>query len=1224
MSDFTFLNIQDLVAAIRRFYPTLDEHILDRVASEASSGSSSWLPTIAYKSTFDLNGHLGAFKADTNTILMNGEVFRSSESNDHKNFVLAHELGHFLETLTPTTEEDHATTNGFATKIIGFQPDFSPYAFYLGTKQEHDNINPTFDTSCHSGMSFAALKQLGIKDNIIKGDPTKTGSTVESSTLFPGEGEIYAGNWDSDRFNTKDFKSFADPLVNKIKNLVGQSNFGLQMDSASHFDENNIQGGLDVQRSRRKDAIENFFNESLSAKNSRSGTDHDSLARPGFSGVDAGTQNFLYRLGQVLHAIQDFYSHTNFVNLAYASNGEWNLQDKLIDNTWGFGIRLKRGDVFSGNVVIAKQGRQTYGQLGTTVDSQKKRFTFGLTDVYWNVASYGQATWSASNQDLLNKAGFGEVFATTNKGRKIAGLMSGSLSPTIYNTRPASDVQTYIPLYDREQVGLFNDGAFRGFSHGGAAGNSTGRWVAPLAKDKNATLNGKTVYDLIRSYSNTSFNETTVLSTFLSLSANSQLFAIKQTLHEWDRMACKLYDYWENKKAGKGLEALQKLATYAIDGGTVKQGDFVSRIQSLSNAIKQGLDKSPFLSSIKLPSYDPANSSNSNSDVWIKYFFIGESEAFKAPASNEVDQSNPNQAANAEMRRRLRLYNTIYNSDSIDRSTILTAFESSFVVDQIYIPEQQGWKISDELTTLHSHADADGTAAPSAIDYDYLSDGRRATWRGSDSTGRTIRFIDKQNTDKLVFIDRYEIDSERLALYDHTTNTYQLLSGLTPANFEQERTKILKDLNVYIDALPVRKNKDLKHVITTDTVREAIAKTGRYSINATDFMFDFDTPGDSSDDMHALRFSDYLDDYNWISLENGKLVITSAESLPDSGDFSVLAPISDGNSTSYSDEIRLIINPALTSSTPGFKIDQSTTVEWRTSYQRQEAWSISYQIFDSNGIETTDLIQAFGRTGSSSGVIADLIDSQGFVSAAGLSDVGTIKFYLTDLAQTSPLELVLSQSKQDEYNLSHDGTLIATLLLRKDDTNLAKTFLQPVESSTDNGALVGFSLPLNDKWGQNQSSTCEVTGKILSEAANLNQIGFVLVNNETGMAVDPITGESHDTTGLKLEDLPGTINSFYLNHSLFSTNARNNKPTEFSFKFNMSNSLSPDLFTLMPFLQSTSDLGTRTYTSGILQSDNFKHSAIIGGKGIGFEDQDLLGDSDFDDALVIIDAIKFA
>jgi hypothetical protein len=355
-------------------------------------------------------------------------------------------------------------------------------------------------------------------------------------------------------------------------------------------------------------------------------------------------------------------------------------------------------------------------------------------------------------------------------------------------------------------------------------------------------------------------------------------------------------------------------------------------------------------------------------------------------------------------------------------------------------------------------------------------------------------------------------------------------------------------------------------------------------------------------------------------------VINSLDDLPVNGEFNILAPIWDGSNAIYSDRIRLALNPQLSVPEVDFLIDRSHDIEWKSTYQQSAAWTISYQLIGNDGLATTNLIQSFGRTGSSSGVISNLLDSSGLIDLSNLSRVGTIKFFLTDQNGDNPVELKLSKISANEFSLSRGKDVIASLTRLPHSEDLISLLpAKPLESSTYRGDLVGYTLPSNQSWGQHYGTVlCEVKGRLMSEAANNNRVGFVLVNNETGHIVDPLTGMAYDTSATSGSALTEKINSFYDIHSLFEANLVNNKVVDYSFNFEFSNNLSPDMYTLMPYLESTNGSDSKIFTAGIFHEHSKIHASVIAGRAIGFEDQVLLGDSDFDDAVAIVDKISFS
>lgn len=1209
-----------IVKAAALVYPSISQSLINKLRVELQSPKSAWLPNVLYANTKELGGFLGEYRPKTNTIVLNSDEFSPSTNNAVKNYVLAHELGHFLEQHTPDIIEIHDQTNQFAQEIAGSKPDFSAYSNYLGIQKSREDGSQGFDTGFHSGMTFSALEQLGVKEEVLKGDPKNKGSFWASDLMRNDEGEIYAGNWDSDRFNTKDLGGGINLLIEPIKNLVGQSSFGLQMDSSSHFDENDFEGGFATQAHRRQSAINSFFDIDIAAKNSRVVSGHDPLANPKFTGSDAGVRNYLYRFGQVLHALQDFYSHSTFVNLAYIDNNKWGLQDKIIDDSWDFGRLYKRGDVFAGNVVFAKHGPVFYSGLGTSKVVAKASWApfspLSREDIYWNVVSKGQTTAATSDENKILSDGYAEVYSETDTGKLIAGLMSGSLSPNIYPTKSSSDLQTYIPIFDQAQKNWSYDGVYRGLSHGGPAGNSTGNWVVPLNKDKNDSLNGKSTNELIKQYSNSNFTANTKIDQFLSLQANAQLFAVKQTLHEWDRFAVLLYNTWESRATGKGKEALERLASYSIKFGNTTQ--FVNRIINLSNDIKAGKSDSSYLSSIKFPSYNPEGSTTSNINDWSSLKFTLEDSVDYSPLATQASDEAEGSEETDQPRRRLQLFSTT-RPDSITIDSLNSLIDNSVFVDQIYLKDTKSWAIANNI--IDAHSENEHIVTP--LDINYLQEGLRASWTEIGPDGRTIRFVDKQNSDKTIVIGDFDVENEVIGIFDKSTNTYEIVSNITLADFEQEKDKLYQEYNVYLDAKAIKKSAELKLAVTTEQIRKAIEKYGFYAIKASSFFLDPDTEGDTSNSYHKLLFTGYLEQYSWIKLVDGQLIIDSLDDLPSSGDFYVSAPISDGNITNYRDLIQLVLNPSLTDNKGALTINTSSILNFESNYERSNAWTLAYQVLNDNGTGKSNLVQLFGRSGIASGSVNGLDETNGSYSFSNLATVGNIKFYLVDTKTEAKSELELIKISDKSYQLSLDNEKILNLNLSSDSSHITLT---PVQHTTLKGDLLGYYLPESDEFGLNSSSTIyTISGTIYSEAENSNTVGFALVNNDTGELIDPLTGAVYSSIDYfsSSKNANNSFNNFYSSSSLYQKEVLKNAPTEFSFTFKLDNSLVSSRYTIMPFLQSKDEAGVSTFTSGIFDNHEKNHAALIGG-GIGFEDQLNLGDGDFDDAIVIINQINQA
>jgi hypothetical protein len=1221
-----------LLDAFSRVYAPA-ENVLNEVKAKLN-GSVSGFPVIRYVSGDQLRGSLGAYDSKLNTIFINSDAFSADAESVYRDFVLAHEVGHFFESMLDRGLDLHELTNQYAQEVIGYTPDFSLYAFNLDN-QTADSESIGFDTPFHSGMAFAALKQLGVKDSVIAGNPNQkiSGSTaalsfsnafktsnVTADTINNSEGEIYAGNWDADRYHYNDLKpgiagiipilgDFTRFLNESIKKKVGISAFGLQEDTASHFDANDFPGGFNVQALRRQDGIKKFFQLDLPAVGSRNDNNtYDALAHPQFKGENAGVQNFLYRYGQVLHAMQDFYSHSNFVNLAYVDNGKWGLQDKIIDDSWGFGETWKRGDVFAGRVVFAKEGPVTYRGLGTS----KNLDIYKDEKIYWRIP--------ADNNSLgPEDPGKNEAWGETDTGL-IAGIMSGHLNTLYYDTPPSSSlVRLGMPGVKLYAKGAANYGPYSGFSHGGPAGAKNGRewsWAADLAKD-----HADNVGDLIRRYSSARFTEKTKLDQFLSNSANAQLFAIKQSIHEWDRMAVKLYDYWqyeEPKAKGstpRGREALQKLAAYAIDSS--KQQDFVDRVINLSSAIRANKDIAPYLSSIKMPSYNPAGVENSDTSQWIKYFSLSDPADFNSV--NDASVANESSSADEDpLTRRIELFTRSHNG-ALDRAELTAINESRFLFDQIYSTEQGTWQTLDQL--IHRHTEEDDFSSFGVVEsHDYLADGYRAIWKQELGNG-VIYFVDKENADKTVLVSGFDVGIDSLAIFDNSSMTYQVIDGLTRASFAEDKDLILSRYNIAVNARHENKRSAHDLVLFSDKIEVAIQAEGFYSIDASSLMFDYDTNGDEQDEINSLQFIDYLAEYDWLELINGKLVIGSLSRLPKVGEFDVLAPISDGFHVDYTNTIKLVINPALKLSGTQIELDASTSLVFSSVYQDSSAWSIGYRLIDEAGLPISEVYQLFGRMGASSGVAEGFNDSIGTFGFDQLSRSGSIEFVFSRVDAGLEKSLSVSPRSADTFELLDGDRVIAEVSITSASSIRAEFSvdgLHITEQLTEKGLVMGFALPTNPNWGADQLTGYRVAGELFGEASNSNSIHFLVVDSISGMFVNPETGMILSTpSDLQDGDYVDAMNTYYSENTLFSEQIQRGRSAKFSFEFQVDNSLLSERYVLMPFLRSSNSAGTYVYTSGIAHAGLNGHALKVG-NAIGFEDTMGLGDADFDDAMVML------
>ena len=118
-----------------------------------------------------------------------------------------------------------------------------------------------------------------------------------------------------------------------LDGLFGEkySPYGLQFHNPSHFDNNNVRGGVESVRKRWEHGIDNLSADSVTNSLNQPLADLNYVGR-NFTGQyvgHAGVENLLYRFGQISHAMQDFYSHSNWVELSRTER-KWSYKRGVI------------------------------------------------------------------------------------------------------------------------------------------------------------------------------------------------------------------------------------------------------------------------------------------------------------------------------------------------------------------------------------------------------------------------------------------------------------------------------------------------------------------------------------------------------------------------------------------------------------------------------------------------------------------------------------------------------------------------------------------------------------------------------------------------------------------------------------------------------------------------------------------------------------------------------
>lgn len=448
-------------------------------------------PLIAGLHPTYLKNHLAAYASGVNTIYIDTDLYALPGLAKS---VFAHELGHWADQQLNRSGSEHALIQVFQRSLTGQTHQMGEEADHTDQhgKAEKDMTLPDgrrvkarfFDTPIHINWIEEQLPFLSI-------DAAAT---------------IAKGQSDADAFFGK----------NLSIGPVNLSPYGLQTHAPSHFDNNNITGGMTAIRNRWLDGISNFnsnFVQPITSDQFLDINNIDALANPAFAGANAGIGLLLYRFGQIVHAFEDFYSHSNWVESVRAGLID---SSQLLDGGVSVPSVIQPGEkIPSTSVVVAQSGPnwQSLLQKSGTGSYTVQNSVFPVNvDIYWNVDSRNPSD------------GGGVLTAKTLDGRIIHGLATGATNGAVYKDHDFS-----VFLRDPTKTGLFEKEYFRGFNHGGIARTLYGQWVGPLAKD-NASSPG-----------------------FL----DAKKLANLQIQNEWDRMGNLIY-------ANYGVDGLTRFAEYAV------------------------------------------------------------------------------------------------------------------------------------------------------------------------------------------------------------------------------------------------------------------------------------------------------------------------------------------------------------------------------------------------------------------------------------------------------------------------------------------------------------------------------------------------------------------------------------------------------------------------------------------------------------------------------------
>ena len=465
-----------------------------------------------------MRGQLGAYSKENNEIYLNSEL---DSTPSLLKVVLTHELGHAILDKLVDNPTDSASTQATINRFVV------------------DLIPEASDVFMVINKAMTEPKNTDSKIVLPNGETVKAEMFDTPLHIAAEKSTYYAMN--SAALETL---ALAQNHVDDLDLLRNKQS--LQFRSAAHFDNNDIEGGLTMVRNWYADGIKRFNDADISAASWSKSNDSDpnwasGLVNPAFPGANGGIDLLLYRFGQVLHALQDFYTHSNWLSLTGEVRGKPLPTDSILDNGLGLPTILHAGQAIPGTragmtTLIAGKGPDWGQLLKKTGDRRESWNLFGATEsVYWKVNSDTQSKWDGTTKifGLVDPI----LTATTLNGKEIYGLATGSTWGLVYK-----DENKSVPFRDPSKAGsVIAQEYFKGFNHGGIAGTGnafvinpiTGQgvdeYLGPLAKDAETSFS----YDEAMRYANL------------------------QIKNEWDRLGHLIYNSY-------GVDGLQRFANYAL------------------------------------------------------------------------------------------------------------------------------------------------------------------------------------------------------------------------------------------------------------------------------------------------------------------------------------------------------------------------------------------------------------------------------------------------------------------------------------------------------------------------------------------------------------------------------------------------------------------------------------------------------------------------------------
>lgn len=969
------------------------------------------LPKISILSQAQLKGHLGAYSPEIDTI------FISHEALQHPFIaleVLTHELGHSIANRYYGGAASPEAAYQFTQSLMG-----QDHALVLSSGARHEH---TADSAGHSDLVVlpGTTTPLALQwfDTSLHIDWARAQLPMLNSQAFD---LLKLGQNDSDAFVG-------------VARVGIFSPYGLQTDSSTHFDNNNVRGSLESMRKRWSNGIERFDDTDIDRKINLPFVDK-ALVGPSFDGANAGVENLLYRFGQITHAMQDFYSHSNWIELVRGTRNQWIAADTILDSSLDLPAQLNPGSYLNNapDVMVAMSGPDYDATLALAGVGQ---YATGSKSVYW---------WVNDRQD-----GWGETFANPLSGGEIGGLMTGAVNSAVYY-----DTNYSVPLRAVDRAGFLDKKYYRGFSHGGLAGEVIGQWMSPLSKDK--ADNGR--------FADKSANRV--------LFEDAQAYAALQVRHDFDRMSNLIFK-------NHGVEGLQKFADFSI-------------VQS---------ERDLFVSTYSRPNtrwdWDAANSAFAPVMALMSVF---EDDGHEHAEDFHFDEAN------------MRFIEVFYAGNDHNFVTLNNrSYLTQVIIDGQWFDAAQGL-----INTHHDHKHDYGPEAflPASVQHAEIG-GRMVYSHPNHGEGHylgTIYSVANINLEARIFINHFDVGLDEVHVVDAQGVLIEAVD-IDRADYAQTRQYLLDTHNIKLNARP--ETQVLSHALvirSQDTIGAVILKASDFfaspgALHAANH--------DPSAGLHTdLKFAGHDQTRPWLAmLDDGTLQISDI-SLAPQGIHEIYVSVHDEAGLLEGAMITLAIDPQVIVGTLAY--DPMSQIELSFRNPTESAIGIFGQVMNDQGLPVS-FVEHFGvRIGDASGVPAGLDASAISTNLADSIDHGTMQFFVHHYGTRQTVALEIKQTGQDQYVLSQGDEILADLSI-KANTGTSPTYIDEIYVNGLEDVLLGIPLNISFvdvvSNSPNKAHKISIEATAASESFYRGEFGFFVADLQSGFLIDPDSGVKHEDVGL--------------------------------------------------------------------------------------------------------------